>query len=48
MYKIKTTKSFEKNVDLCRKRGYNMSLLSEVMTLLEKDGRLPLSTNHTS
>lgn len=41
MYKIKTTKSFEKNVDLCRKRGYNMSLLSEVMTLLEKDGRLP-------
>lgn len=31
MFAIKTTKQFEKNVKLCEKRGYDMSLLYMAM-----------------
>ncbi len=41
MYTIKTTNRFEKEVKLCKKRGYDMSLLRRVMELLAKDGKLP-------
>ena len=41
MYHVITTKSFEKDVALCIKRGYDMSILKEVMRLLVKDGKLP-------
>ena len=41
MYKIITTNKFEKELKLCRKRGYDIKKLVEVVSLLEKDGKLP-------
>jgi mRNA interferase YafQ len=41
MYIIQTTKSFEKDVLRCKKRGFNIALLKEVMLILEKTGKLP-------
>jgi mRNA interferase YafQ len=41
MYKIRTTNRFDKEVKLCIKRGYDISKLEEVVTLLEKTGTLP-------
>ncbi len=34
MYIIKTTNQFEKDVKLCKKRGYDLTLLQKAMTLL--------------
>lgn len=41
MYKIDYTHKFKKDLKLCAKRGYNMSLFHKVATLLEKTGTLP-------
>lgn len=41
MYKITTTNRFEKEVKICSKRGYDISLLKNVMELLEEKGTLP-------
>lgn len=41
MYTIKTTRQFDKEVKLCKKRGYDLSKLEEVMTLLSENGKLP-------
>lgn len=41
MYEVHSTKAFRKDVDRCKKRGYNMQLLSKAIHLLEKDGCLP-------
>lgn len=42
MYKIYTTNRFEKDLKLCKKRNYNLSLLKEVIDLLQLNGKLPL------
>ncbi|MCQ2360611.1 MAG: type II toxin-antitoxin system YafQ family toxin [Paludibacteraceae bacterium] len=42
MYTVRTTNRFEKNVALCKKRGYPMDKLSKAITILEKNGSLPL------
>lgn len=41
MYKIVTTNRFEKEVKICIKRGYDISLLKEVMKILAENGALP-------
>ena len=41
MYKIKTTREFEKDVKRCAKRGLPLEELRIVMKLLERDGALP-------
>lgn len=41
MYKITTTNRFEKQVKICIKRGYDISLLKNVMQLLAETGTLP-------
>ena len=41
MYTIITTNRFEKELKLCRKRGYDIKKLVEVVSILEKDGKLP-------
>ena len=41
MYTIVTTNRFEKEVKLCKKRGYDLSLLQKVMTILAEKGELP-------
>lgn len=41
MYKITTTNRFEKEVKICIKRGYDISLLKNVMELLAESGTLP-------
>ncbi len=41
MYTITTTNRFEKEIKICIKRGYDMSLLQTVMTLLAEKGTLP-------
>lgn len=40
-YIIRTTKRFEKDVERCKKRGYNLALLRQVITILEENGVLP-------
>lgn len=40
-YAIRTTKQFDKNYKLCVKRGYDMRLIQEAMTLLRDTGTLP-------
>jgi len=40
-YKIKTTKTFDKDIARCIKRGYPMDKLQVAMKLLEQDGCLP-------
>ncbi|MDR0812112.1 MAG: type II toxin-antitoxin system YafQ family toxin [Paludibacter sp.] len=42
MYKIQTTKQFEKDVVRCQKRGFKLELLKEVMLLLSESGQLPM------
>ena len=37
------TKTFRKDAERCRKRGYNMELLKKAIRLLELEGRLPQS-----
>lgn len=41
MYEIVTTKQFDKEVKKCIKRGYDISLLKEVMEILAETGTLP-------
>ena len=42
MYKIRTTNRFEKDVVRCKKRGFDLDKLKEVMSLLADKGRLPV------
>ena len=35
------TKNFRKDVELCKKRGYDMELMKTAIRLLERDGCLP-------
>ena len=41
MYTIITTRQFEKELVLCKKRGYDISEFRKVAQLLEKTGTLP-------
>ncbi|PKP17366.1 MAG: type II toxin-antitoxin system mRNA interferase toxin, RelE/StbE family [Bacteroidetes bacterium HGW-Bacteroidetes-23] len=41
MYTITTTNRFEKEVKICIKRGYDISLLKSVMEILAENGTLP-------
>lgn len=41
MYVVSMTKGFRKNAELCQKRGLNMSLLKEAISILEQTGTLP-------
>lgn len=43
MFKILTTKAFDKAFKVCKKRGYPMEKLQEAVRLLQSDGNLPLS-----
>jgi mRNA interferase YafQ len=40
-YKVRTARKFEKSVAKCVKRGYDMSKLKEVVTILSETGTLP-------
>ncbi|WP_395063133.1 type II toxin-antitoxin system YafQ family toxin [Flavobacterium sp.] len=42
MYSISTTNRFEKEMKLCKKRGYDMSLLQKTISILAETGSLPL------
>lgn len=41
MYKIITTKKFEKSLKLCQKRNFDLKLLKTVVDLLQENGKLP-------
>ena len=41
MYQLATTKQFEKDYKLCKKRGYKMELVDSIFLLLEQKGNLP-------
>jgi mRNA interferase YafQ len=41
MYTLATTNQFEKELKLCKKRGFNMGLLQKVVSLLAETGTLP-------
>ena len=41
MYKIKYSGQFKKSLKLCKKRGLDMSLIHEALTLLACNGWLP-------
>ena len=41
MYRLRKTGKFKKDVKLCIKRGYDISMLAEAMKLLEETGQLP-------
>ena len=41
MYKISFTNKFKKDYKLCVKRGYDIHKLEEVITILQKTGKLP-------
>ena len=43
MYSVQLTKTFRKDVERCKKRGYDMQLLSKAIHLLEENGCLPAS-----
>ena len=43
MYTVQMTNTFSKDVARCKKRGYDMSLLSTAIHLLEANGALPAS-----
>lgn len=43
MYQVLITKTFRKDTERCRKRGYNMELLKEAIRLLEQNGVLPVN-----
>lgn len=40
-YNLKPTTSFKKDVKQCKKRGYNLDLLKDVLKLLEEGKKLP-------
>ncbi len=41
MYSLSTTNQFEKDIKLCRKRGYKMELINFIFLILEETGFLP-------
>ncbi len=41
MYQITTTKQFERDYKLCKKRGYRMILVNTIILQLEKAGSVP-------
>lgn len=41
MYSINYTNRFKKDLKLCQKRGMDINLVSEVISLLRKTGSLP-------
>lgn len=41
MYKISFSNQFKKDYKLCKKRGYDISKLEEVIIMLQKNGKLP-------
>ena len=41
MYKLQTTKQFEKDYKLCKKRGLDLALIHVVFEMLESSGSLP-------
>ena len=41
MYQLTTTRQFEKDYKLCKKRGYKVALLNTIITQLEKTGSVP-------
>lgn len=41
MYAIITTNRFEKEMKLCKKRGYDMALLQTAISILAETGTLP-------
>ena len=42
MYSVRYTKKFEKSVKLCVKRGLDLELLRSVITILAREGNLPV------
>lgn len=42
-YTILFTNQFKKEIKLCKKRNYEISLLENVIILLRKNGELPIS-----
>jgi len=41
MYQLTTTNKFDKSLKLCKKRGYDLTLLQKVIDLLLETGKLP-------
>jgi mRNA-degrading endonuclease YafQ of YafQ-DinJ toxin-antitoxin module len=41
MYRLTTTRQFERDYKLCKKRNYRMRLLNELFLELEKNGIVP-------
>ena len=41
MYKVDTTKRFDKDLKLCRKRGLNIQLILDAIVILKTSGSLP-------
>lgn len=42
MYRLSTTRQFEKDYKLCKKRRYKLDLLHNIISQLEKSGHLPV------
>jgi len=45
MYIVKTTRQFDKEVKIYKKRGYDISKLEVAVSILEKTGTLPQNTD---
>ena len=43
MYAIDYTKRFKKDLQRCQKRGLDIGLVAEAVSILQKDGKLPAS-----
>ena len=43
MYEVRMTKTFRKDTERCKKRGFDMQLLKTAIRLLEANGQLPKS-----
>jgi mRNA interferase YafQ len=41
MYKVFTTNKFERDLKICKKRGYNIQLIKSVIDQLQRSGSLP-------
>jgi mRNA interferase YafQ len=41
MYTITFMNEYSRNAKICRKRGYDMSLLEKALSILEETGQLP-------
>ena len=48
MYEIRMTKTFRKDMERCRRRGYDMELLKTAIRLLEADASCPPHIVHTN